>query len=329
MRASWRLLVPIFVLSACGNVTVAAPPDSNEDTGVASDPGLADPGIAPDPGLISDPGLAPDPGTDAQTGPDIVAPDNGIPDGHSPDGCVPFCSGRECGEDGCGGRCGTCPVGQECVADGQCECVQGVGVTCCEGSALCPVDGCGNVGDAFEVCPNGCDLVTNTCIGCAADCSGKQCGSDGCGGACGVCTAPRFCSSGICIGCDLALDFTIQSETFVANGTWTITSPEGTWGPYACAEDWTKDITIPPGGPGMTIVWQFPCPAPTEAIWKLFQDSAFIDGLQWEIRDPAGSSLFGYKTVNCVVVGYAPEPWDCKDGLEGIIKFSCEFFTQG
>jgi hypothetical protein len=34
--------------------------------------------------------------------------------------CVPSCAGRTCGEDGCGGSCGTCPSGQTCSAAGQC-----------------------------------------------------------------------------------------------------------------------------------------------------------------------------------------------------------------
>lgn len=32
--------------------------------------------------------------------------------------CVPSCSGKVCGDDGCGGSCGTCPAGQLCSTDG-------------------------------------------------------------------------------------------------------------------------------------------------------------------------------------------------------------------
>jgi len=38
----------------------------------------------------------------------------------SPETCFPACVGKECGDDGCGGSCGTCPGGKICV-DGQCE----------------------------------------------------------------------------------------------------------------------------------------------------------------------------------------------------------------
>ena len=38
------------------------------------------------------------------------------PDSTDPDGsCIPACSMDECGDDGCGGSCGTCPDGQMCV----------------------------------------------------------------------------------------------------------------------------------------------------------------------------------------------------------------------
>jgi hypothetical protein len=30
--------------------------------------------------------------------------------------CAPSCTGKSCGDDGCGGRCGTCPQGQSCEA---------------------------------------------------------------------------------------------------------------------------------------------------------------------------------------------------------------------
>jgi len=35
--------------------------------------------------------------------------------------CIPSCYQRECGSDGCGGSCGTCPDGEECSTDGVCR----------------------------------------------------------------------------------------------------------------------------------------------------------------------------------------------------------------
>jgi Cys-rich repeat protein len=33
--------------------------------------------------------------------------------------CIPDCTGKSCGDDGCGGSCGLCPTGHNCI-DGQC-----------------------------------------------------------------------------------------------------------------------------------------------------------------------------------------------------------------
>jgi hypothetical protein len=62
------------------------------------------------------------------------------------------CAGKTCGNDGCGagGTCGTCPSGTQCSSAGTCVCT-----------------------------PN---------------CSGRQCGDDGCGGTCGTCPLGRWCT---------------------------------------------------------------------------------------------------------------------------------------
>ena len=39
--------------------------------------------------------------------------------------CYPDCGGKECGDDGCGGGCGTCPDGVICI-DGECPTVYGI-----------------------------------------------------------------------------------------------------------------------------------------------------------------------------------------------------------
>gem|GEM_PF-3488975 len=52
--------------------------------------------------------------------------------------CVPACTGKACGDDGCGGTCGTCAPGETCTA-GLC---QGTCVPACTGKA-CGDDGCG------------------------------------------------------------------------------------------------------------------------------------------------------------------------------------------
>jgi len=67
--------------------------------------------------------------------------------------CVPSCVGRECGDDGCGGSCGGCPVGEVCFRH-----------------------------------PWG---PTSEC--CVPHCEGMECGDNGCGGSCGGCSKGEVC----------------------------------------------------------------------------------------------------------------------------------------
>lgn len=55
--------------------------------------------------------------------------------------CLPNCDGRDCGDDGCGGSCGTCPDGSGCLRNGTCAilCPGGLGD---EAVAPCVESGC-------------------------------------------------------------------------------------------------------------------------------------------------------------------------------------------
>ena len=66
--------------------------------------------------------------------------------------CFPQCTGKECGDDGCGGSCGECGAGWQCDGDQQC----------------------------FDPCV------------------GKECGDDGYGGSCGACGAEEVCTDYSC-----------------------------------------------------------------------------------------------------------------------------------
>lgn len=108
--------------------------------------------------------------------------------------CEPNCVDNQCGPDGCGGVCGNCGVGEHCVlhqcdkldpaasCDGNCGKAAASGCGCqagCSGDACC--------GDFKAACP------------CIPECTGKDCGSDGCGGSCGNCPAGSNCQAEKCI----------------------------------------------------------------------------------------------------------------------------------
>ncbi len=95
--------------------------------------------------------------------------------------CTPDCSNSQCGDDGCGGSCGTCATGLTCS---QGLCAATAGKSCAfhcgyqtSGGCWCDA-GCKQRGD--------CCADVDLCF-CTADCTGKSCGDDGCGGSCGAC----------------------------------------------------------------------------------------------------------------------------------------------
>ena len=73
----------------------------------------------------------------------------------SPGGCVASCAGKECGDDGCGGSCGTCGEGTECQS-GLCDCV-----AVCDG-VECGDNGCGG---SCGSCEGGESCIAGACIG--------------------------------------------------------------------------------------------------------------------------------------------------------------------
>ena len=106
--------------------------------------------------------------------------------------CSPDCEGKVCGDNGCGGSCGTCQEGSVCSVGGCVECTPE-----CSGR-MCGPDGCGG---SCGACTDSqvCDPDSYLCINAPADCDpicddyGYSCGPDGCGGECGECTDGEFC----------------------------------------------------------------------------------------------------------------------------------------
>ncbi|MFN7131869.1 MAG: hypothetical protein ACK4N5_07295, partial [Myxococcales bacterium] len=106
--------------------------------------------------------------------------------------CTPSCSNKICGDDGCGGSCGDCPVGRVC-SDGLCVQCQ----PSCQGK-VCGPDGCGGTCGS---CGQGTSCQNGQCAQCTPNCQGKSCGDDGCGGSCGSCGPAGTCDSGACVEC--------------------------------------------------------------------------------------------------------------------------------
>jgi hypothetical protein len=153
--------------------------------------------------------------------------------------CAPNCTttGKTCGDDGCGGSCGTCsgttPIcntktdqcvdkctpdctDKECGDDGcsgSCPnmCTTIPYTTCStEGACVCTPD-CGsrvcgmdpvcetlNCGTCSGTTPK-CDSNGQCVTNCTPNCNGKECGDDGCGGSCGSCGGTnQQCTNGNC-----------------------------------------------------------------------------------------------------------------------------------
>ncbi|MBT4277832.1 alpha/beta hydrolase fold domain-containing protein, partial [Candidatus Falkowbacteria bacterium] len=64
------------------------------------------------------------------------------------------------------------------------------------GEKQCGDDGCGGV---CGICTGGTTCVNGFCeFACVPDCNGAECGDDGCGGSCGTCSGSENCCSGSC-----------------------------------------------------------------------------------------------------------------------------------
>ena len=188
-------------------------------------------------------------------------------DGECVPGCVPECGGKQCGDNGCGGSCGTCddanpctqdlcldggacsyPAfnnGQPCVLAGICDgqCASGVcaetAVEICNGQD----DDCDNQIDDGDLCPLGWSCVGGDCIeecnpvnGGWTDWGCADCNAD-CGGGQQICsrscTNPvPSCGGAACSGDDTeVLNCNTQPCCDPVNGGWT------EWSCGACSED--------------------------------------------------------------------------------------------
>jgi hypothetical protein len=129
--------------------------------------------------------------------------------------CVPNCGGKSCGDDGCGGTCGTCTGGDKCSSSGQCVCTPS-----CSGKT-CGDNGCG--GSCGTCSSNSTCSASGQCV-CTPACSGKTCGDNGCGGSCGTCSLGKSCASGSCVADPNACDPVTNAGCALSEGCWLLST---------------------------------------------------------------------------------------------------------
>lgn len=132
--------------------------------------------------------------------------------------CVPSCSGKVCGSDGCGGTCGMCDSGQTCTTSGQCE---NDAPTCSAGSTP-------DISQCNEQCGNGaCNDSGGGCYSCLQCDSGSFSSQSACeagGSSCSVggsqgnlsCWVPQLSCADKCSQNGFSsepIDFTSQVES--------------------------------------------------------------------------------------------------------------------
>lgn len=131
---------------------------------------------------------------------------NKPPEVQSCTSCTPNCQNKQCGDNGCGGSCGTCQTGYTC-SNYQCvssctpkTCSQ-LGKTCGSWNNGCGGNvSCGSCSSG-QICSNGNCVASCTPATCTS--LGYNCGtaSNGCGGTlnCGTCPSGQTCQSNKCI----------------------------------------------------------------------------------------------------------------------------------
>ena len=102
--------------------------------------------------------------------------------------CLPDCANKDCGDNGCGGSCGSCnsPPDNYCSNSNNLVAYYQSGI--CNSSGKCDY----SVNSVH--CAYGCENAL--CLQCSPDCVNKECGDNGCGGSCGLCNFPP---SDICL----------------------------------------------------------------------------------------------------------------------------------
>ncbi len=343
MNERTPLCIPVLIalglagLSACVEAasfedeadTPAAEPEAAEDSaeplGGEGDTGSEpDSSVEPEP-TPSEPDASPEP---EGAEPEISEPDAGPPDvaepEPEPEGCVGDCTEKSCGDDGCGGSCGSCGLGTFCDEPEGAPwlCVAQI---CQPGFPYCAEDqvetcnsaGSGPVTGFTEDCTLAGDQWT--CVdedeaecACVPACEGKACGPDGCEGSCGTCEEDEYCdeSSGQCSD-QLC---TPGADTCDSDGLLQVCNPVG--------DAYVDGATIDCGDLGPQMVCEGgECVCAPACDGK----SCGPDGCGSQCGDCASGKVCAQDSGQCEVPVCAPDQWFCEGGT----KVQCNAWGTG
>ena len=142
--------------------------------------------------------------------------------------CQAACDGKQCGDDGCGAPCGTCPADQYCDAGAQCQLKCGDGqclgnetcCTCVDDCGSCCGNGACDCGETIPTCPGDCVTPGFVKLDKCSFWMGSPEGCPGPVGYAGDCTSePGRSSSETLHHVSLTQDFELQ-VTEVTQGEW-------------------------------------------------------------------------------------------------------------
>jgi hypothetical protein len=130
----------------------------------------------------------------------LLAPLLAVAGAAKPKKCKPKCKGKQCGPDGCKGKCGKCKQNESCTKGGKCKCVPD-----CTGKPCGAGNGCGGACQsgscsAGKVCVRGaCEgACPDTATLCADECVDTDTDNQHCGLCDRPCTGDLTCIAGTC-----------------------------------------------------------------------------------------------------------------------------------
>jgi hypothetical protein len=141
---------------------------------------------------------------------------NGTPNGAALNSgsCTASCTGKQCGDDGCGGSCGTCGTGSSCNSSGQCVATSCAHPICSTGTKL--TSGCDACVASICAKDSYCCGTSwdSTCVGEVSSVCGQSCSSGSC--------AHSECTAGAKLkkGCNACTTKVCAHDAYCCSTSW-------------------------------------------------------------------------------------------------------------